>query len=324
MDIENNGQGAEQEGAPPPPPDWAQPPPPPDEAPASPQPEETDMLRLRVDRAEALIVDLQRRAAEAEEALGARPAAAAQEPQGHDPRISELASSLDALKLRASREGELAARLEVAESSLAGLKSAFDGQRSRLEAELDGLAQKDAVEAMRVNLSASLTALDEMKLNFAQYADELSASRSECRKALGEAQGLARAAAQNQAAGQMDGFVRDSVTRLGAKLAELETAMHAGLSELSVRFNANEVLYNKMFASAEERLKKGIEPQLKSIDGQLRWLRENLLRLSDDYTVVAERKMKALESKYAAFEAISRRMDSIDAALRMGRKDHAH
>lgn len=263
MDIENNGQDAEQ-GAPPPPPPNAAPPPP-----SAAQPAE-------------------------------QPAAGT------------------------SRAGELSARLEIAESTVAELRSAFERQRSRLEAELDGMAQKDAVEALRVNLAASLTALGEMKLNFAQYADELAASRSECRKALGEAQGLAKAAAQNQAAGQMDEFVRDSVTRLGARLAEVETAMHAGISELAARFNSNEVLYNRMFATAEERLKKGIEPQFKSIDGQLRWLRENLLRLSDDYTVVAERKMKALEAKYSAFEAISRRMDSIDAALRMGKKDRSY
>lgn len=239
------------------------------------------------------------------------------EPQAPPPPAEAPAA---APKGRASREEELAARLELAESSLAGLKAAFEGQRARFEGELDAVAQKDSVEALRVNLAAALTALDGMKLNFAQYADELAASRSECRKALGEAQGLARVAAQNQAGGQLDGFLRDSVDRLSARLAELETAMHAGLSELSARFTANEVLYGKMFSSAEERLKKGLEPQLKRVEGELRWLRENLLRLSDDYTVVAERKIRALEAKYSAFEAISRRMDAIDAALRMGAK----
>jgi hypothetical protein len=306
MDIDNDGRQTQQGGPPPPPP--------PDAGAAAPRHEEADLLRLRMDRAEALIVDLQRRAGEAEEALRAtRPAAVT-------PGAEAPAAAGGALRGGASRQEELAARLELAESSLSGLKTAFEGQRARLEGELDAVAQKDSVEALRVNLAAALSALDGMRLNLAQYADELAASRSECRKALGEAQGLTRVAAQNQASGQLDAFVRDSVGRLGARLAELETAMHAGLSELSARFTANEVLYGKMFSSAEERLKKGLEPQLKRVEGELRWLRENLLRLSDDYTVVAERKIRALEAKYSAFEAISKRMDAIDAALRMGAK----
>lgn len=185
---------------------------------------------------------------------------------------------------------------------------------------MDAAARKDSVEALRVNMVSALAALEEMRLNFAQYGEELAASRSECRKALGEAQGLAKAAAQSQVSGQLDGFVREAVGKMSARLAELETAMHAGLSELAARFNSNEVLYGKMFSSAEERLGKGLEPQLKNIDGQLRWLRDSLLKLSDDYTVVAERKIRALEGKYSAFEAMARRMDSIDAALKKGGK----
>jgi len=71
-----------------------------------------------------------------------------------------------------------------------------------------------------------------------------------------------------------------------------------------------------MFSAAEERLAKGLEPRLKDMDGQLRWLRESVIRLSDDYAVVTERRMRALEAKYSAFETIARRMDAIDAALK--------
>lgn len=323
MDEKNEQQP--QDFQPPPPP----PPPAPSPEPAaeisagpaafpSEQPAALGTLALRMDRAEALIVDLQGRLAGAPAAeISAVPA----EPPAVPPAAGQLAgleAAVDGLKRAVSREEELAARLERAEADLAGLRSAVEGQRSHVETELDLTARRDSVEALRVNVAAALSSAEEMKLLFAQYSEEISAARSECRKALGEAQGFAKAAAVGGAQGKLDAFVKDTLARLGARMAELETAMHAGLSELSARFSANEVVYGKMFSAAEERLGKAFEPKLKDIEGQLRWLRESVIRLSDDYTVVAERKMKALEAKYSAFEAISRRMDAIDAALKMG------
>ena len=304
--------------------------------PASPPPDWAETLRFRLDRAEALIMELQNKAPEAPAlppAAPAQPAVAAVPPPPAPPpapampappaqpadtgrKISEVAASLESLKRAVAHEEALAARVGAAEAALAELKDSLSGQRSRLETELGSAAHKDAVDALRVSQAAALSSLEEMKTNFKRYSDELAALRSECRKSLGEAQGLAKVAARNQASGQMDEFLRDSVARLGDKMAELETAMHAGLSELGARFNANEVLYNKMFSTAEERFRKDIDPQLKAMEGQLRWLRDNVLKLSDDYTVVAERRMRALEAKYSAFEAIAKRMDHIDAALK--------
>lgn len=325
MAMEKENQDPAQSGKPPaPPPDWA------------------EALRFRLDRAEALITELQNKAPEAAPLPPAAPATpavqAAPAPPPPPPapampappaqpadtgRISELAASLESLKRAIAHEEALAARVGAAEAALAELKASLTGQRARLETELGSAAHKDTVDALRVGQAAALSSLEEMKADFKRYSGELEALRSECRKALGEAQGLAKVAARNQASVQMDEFLRDSVGRLGDKMAELETAMHAGLSELAARFNANEVLYNKMFSTAEERFRKDIGPQLKDLEERLRWLRDNVLKLSDDYTVVAERRMRALEAKYSAFEAIARRMNDIDAALKEAAKNRS-
>ncbi|MBI4351294.1 MAG: hypothetical protein HY550_07640 [Elusimicrobia bacterium] len=303
----------------------AQPPPPPPPRPLPPPPlpplANAELLR-RLERAEAVIEDLRRRAAAGEESEAARAAKAASkdELKNLDLRLSDLAASYEGLGRAFAREKELAARLEQAESALAEVRAALPSREALLKTKLDALAPKEEVDALRVNVSGALGAQEEMKKRFTQYAEEFSVVESECRKALGEMRGYAKSAGQKPLEARFDDFLKESVARLGDKLAQVETAMHAGLAELSGRMTSGEVLYQKMFTEAEERLRKSVEPELKSLDGQVKWLRENMIRLSEDYTVVAERKMRALEGKYAAFEVIARRMDAIDAALKMSGK----
>lgn len=275
---------------------------------------------FRLGRAEELVDGLRRQVSACEEGLRAEAGKAVSRDELRDMalRVADLAEAFDGLKRSVASEGELAARLGQAEAAAASLKTAFEGQQRRLKGELDALAPRAAADEVRVNLAAATASLDEMKRNFAQYSEELHAVGAECRRALGEAQGLARVAAQGGATGRFDEHLKEIVAKLNGRLSEVETAMHAGLSELTARLNSGEVLYNKVFSAAEERLAESLEPRMKDIDGQLRWLRETVIRLSDDYTVVAERKMRALEAKYSAFEVISRRMDAIDAALKMG------
>lgn len=276
----------------------------------------------RLVRVEAVIEEMRLQAAAAEENAAARSgkAASREETKILDLRISDLAASFDGLKRTFAREGELAARLEQAEAGLAEFKVQAEGQQAQTKLALDGLAGKDELDALRVKVAAAAASMEEMKRRFAQYAEEFSGVERECRKALGEMQGCVKSAEQKPLAEKFDEYMKETVSRLAVKLAELETAMHAGLAEMSGKLMSGEILYKKVFTEAEGRLIKSVEPELKSVDGQLKWLRENLIRLSDDYTVVAERKMRALEGKYAAFEAISRRMDAIDAAFKMGGK----
>lgn len=301
----------------------APPPPPPGRLPPPPLPPmaNVDLLR-RLERAESVIEDLRRQAAAAEEEAKERAAKAASkdELKNIDLRMSDLAAAYDGLGRAFAREAELAARLELAEGALAEFKTQLPGQQLQLKTKLDVLAPKEEVDALRVNVSGAAAALEGLKQRFAQYAEEFSGVERECRKALGEMQGYVKSAQEKPLTEKFDDYLKESVARLSDKLAEVETAMHAGLAELSGKLLAGEVLYKKIFTEAEERLRKGVEPELKSMDGQLKWLRENMIRLSDDYTVVAERKMRALEGKYSAFEAIARRMDAIDASLKMGGK----
>lgn len=291
-------------------------------APEQPRPPEGggNEFAFRLGRAEELLEALRRQLSSDEEAMreGDGKAASRDELKDMGLRVGDLGASFDGLKRAVSSEGELAARLGQTEAAVTELRTVLEGQQRKLKSELEALAPRETADEMRVNLAGAIASLDEMKLNFAQYSEELSSMGAECRKALGEAQGLAKAAAQGGGAARFDEHLKDLVAKLHTRLAQVETAMHAGLSELAARFNGSEVLYNKMFSAAEERLNESLGPKLKDIDGQLRWLRENVIRLADDYTVVAERKMKALEAKYSAFEAISRRMDAIDAALKMG------
>jgi hypothetical protein len=316
MDTENNDAEIPSAGEFAPPPPLPNPPPPP-----LPPRADAELLR-RLERAEAVIEELRRQAAAAEEEARTRAAKAASkdEIKNMELRMSDLATSFDGLKRTFAREGGLAARLDQAESALAEIKTRQPGLEARLKTSLEALAPREELDALRVNLSAAAGALDEMKKRFAQYSEEFSGVERECHKALGEVRGYVKSAQEKPLTEKFDEYLKESVSKLGAKLAEVETSMHAGLAEMSGKLTAGEILYNKIFTEAEERLKKSVEPELKSVDGQLKWLRENMIRLSDDYTVVAARKMRVLEGKYAAFEAIARRMDAIDAALKMGGK----
>lgn len=316
MAIENTDPAVPQGGETPPPPPPGRLPPPP-----LPPMANADLLR-RLERAESVIEDLRRQAAAAEEEGRERAgkSASKEDLKNIDLRMSDLAAAYDGLGRAFAREAELAARLELAEAAVAEFKTQLPGQQLQLKTKLDVLAPKEEVDALRVSVSGAAAALEEMKKNFARYAEEFSGVERECRKALGEMQGYVKSEQEKPLAAKFDDYLKESVARLSDKLAEVETAMHAGLAEMSGKLLAGEVLYKKIFTEAEERLRKSVEPELKSMDGQLKWLRENLIRLSDDYTVVAERKMRALEGKYSAFEAIARRMDAIDAALKMGGK----
>ncbi len=283
-----------------------------------PPPQEGEDFSFRLGRAEGLLAELGRQLAgvEAASRSGFERTVNKDEVKNLDIRLGDLAGLLEGLRRTFAREGELAARLERAETSVAELKTALAGEQARLKSGLDELAPKEEVDSLRVGVAAAAAAAGEIKQRFAQFAEEFAAVERRCHKAVGEVQGLAKAAEQDKGAEQFGEYLKETVARLNEKLAAAETAMHAGLTELSGRLKANEVLYKKMFTEAEERLRKSVEPQLKSIDGQLGWLRENLLRLSDDYATVTERKMKALEAKYSAFEVIARRMDAIDAVLK--------
>ena len=200
------------------------------------------------------------------------------------------------------------------------MKTAFTAHQYGVRRSLEALVPKEEIEALRVSVTAALTGLEDAKGREAQYAEEFAEIERECRKALGEMQGYVEGAKEKPLAERFDEHLKNSVGKLSGKLAEVETALHAGLTKLSSRLNGDRVLYDKMFAEAEERVKAGLAPELKAAEGETKWLRENVIWLMDEYKVVMERKIRALEGKYSAFEAISKRMDSISEALEKGDK----
>ncbi|MBU2574142.1 MAG: hypothetical protein KKH28_08720 [Elusimicrobia bacterium] len=281
-----------------------------------------ELLR-RLERAESVIEELRGELAAAEDRAGTRAGAAASkdELKNLDLRMTDLSSAFGGLKRTLASEEELAASLaERSESSLTELKTAFYTQQSQVKKSLEALTPRRDIEALRVSVSGALFEFEELKRQAAEYSEEFSRIEHECRKALGEMQGYARSAKEQPLTGRFDEHLKNSVSRLNAKLAEVETSMHAALAELSGRLNADRVLYAKIFTEAEDRIKKSVEPEMQAEKGQLKWLHDNVIWLMDEYKVVTERKIRALEGKCSVFEAISRRMDAISEELEKRKK----
>lgn len=288
-------------------------PPPPPPPPALPR-----EAAARLEHCETALSDLGERLAGAErKAADAAPAKAFQEDlKTVELRVTDLGTAFAGLKRAISGESELAARLTQYEAALSDVKRGMQALQEAEKRELGSMASRDAVEAMSVKLSGAMSALEEMKKGFASRSEEFSSIGAECRKALGEMRGYVKNAEQKPLSERFDEYLRDAVSQLSARVTAMETDMHAGHAELAGRLSANEVLYEKIFLEAEQRVKQGVAAEIKGLQDDSRWLRENVVKMTDLYTVVMERKMRLLEGKYAAFEAISRRMDDIDEALK--------
>ncbi|MEK7721891.1 MAG: hypothetical protein AAB359_05830 [Elusimicrobiota bacterium] len=111
-------------------------------------------------------------------------------------------------------------------------------------------------------------------------------------------------------------YLRDQVAGLNIKVTEAGNSMNLSLSDMSARLTADEAVYGKMFSEAEDRVKRSLGGEIVALDVRLKKLRESVVWLEDEYRIVMERKIRALEGKYAAFEAISVRMDTISSALK--------
>lgn len=235
-------------------------------------------------------------------------AANKEELKKRDFRIGELAASFESLKESFASAYDLAARLKAAEEGLAGLRAAFEERGAALERKLNLLAGRAELAPLLAEFGAMKDAFASMNASAAALTSEFGAVADECRRALGEVRGHAKTIERRIVAGGLEEHLRASVERLSARLAEAEAALHAGFADMGGRLTASETLYRKMFSDAEGSLRKAVEPELRSLDGSLRTLREKVLWLTDEYDVVMKRKIRALEGKYSVLELIERRM----------------
>ena len=238
----------------------------------------------------------------------------------------------------------IASKNEASENGVLEFKTMFSEYRSQMKKHLEIITSKNEelaalrgmsaesltafetmmkhtvnaeVDAVKVMVSDKLAAFEAMrKRTVSEYTAEFSGIERECRKTLGEVKGYLENVSQKLVAERFDDYLKDSVSRLSGKVADVEKAMHTGLADLSSRLMSDEVLYGKIFVESEDRLRKGLEPDMQAVNGQLKSLREKLTWLTDEYSIVMERKMRALEVKYSAFDVISARMDTINEALR--------
>jgi len=185
--------------------------------------------------------------------------------------------------------------------------SPLDDLKRELAGAADGVKRAVAAEAeFAVRMERAENLIAELKVLVASQQAQLN-----------------KYAEQKQVADGLSEYLRDLITRLNTRLAETENALHLSLSEMSARLTGNEAVYGKKFSDAESLLKKNVGGEIAALDANVKKLRESVVWLADEFKIVMERKIRALEGKYSAFEAIARRMDTIDAALKKGGKiDH--
>jgi hypothetical protein len=241
---------------------------------------------------------------------------------GLEAAVKTLKAEIAALNAAVTRpappvkpDKELLARLDRSEAGLLQLKTIVSECQFKVEECLEKAVSKDDIAAVNFSVSDVVSSFEAMKRRLSDYAAEFSGVEHECRKYIGELRGYVKNIDQKLVAERFDEYLKNSVSRQSAKLAEVETAMHTGLADLSSRLMSDEVLYGKIFAESEERIKKGMEPDMQEVSGQVKNLREKVTWLMDEYNIVMERKMRALEAKYSAFDALAVRMDTITEAI---------
>jgi len=245
---------------------------------------------------------------------------------GLEASIKAMQAEIAALKRDASRpqppsqakkaDDDIAQRLARLEKYVTEIGAYITGQQGGPNQGAGGPASKGDLETVKSDISRAYAFFESVKRGLSQYTAEFSNIESECRKSLGEMQGYAKNIDAKLVAERFDDYLKDSVTRMNARLAELEKTMHTGLSDLSSRLMTDEVLYRKIFTDAEERLRKGLEPDLSATKAQLKFLSSKVTWLMEEYTIVMERKMRALEVKYSAFDILSARIDTVNEALK--------
>lgn len=215
-------------------------------------------------------------------------------------------------------DSELTSRLASAEGGIAELKSIQVDLQSQFKQYPINPASAQDIENVKFSVSEALSDFVAVKRELSQYSEDFTKIEHECRKALGEMQGYVKSISHKLASERFDEHLKETVSQLNGKLAEVEKTMYAGLSDLSSRLMTSEVVYGKIFAESEDRLRKGLEPDLQAVNGRLKDLRTKVTWLTDEYSIVMERKMRALEAKYSAFDVLSARLDTIEPA----RKDN--
>lgn len=231
-------------------------------------------------------------------------------------RLSGLESGLAGLSGLPASERALALRLEKAEAAMAEMRNNTDAAHAALERRVSALPDAARLDLLRGEFDELLKSFETVKKSFASYSEEFSGIERECRKALGDVQGYARSAAQKNFETGWEEHLKDSVKILSGKLADVETGLRTALADMAGRLAAGEALYRKITASVEERLKKAMEPETKALEAGLSELRGRVSWLTDEYKIVMERKIRALEGQKGAFEAISKRMDSMSEDLK--------
>ena len=250
--------------------------------------------------------------------------------------------------ITAAPDKELVLHLERSEKIIAELRGELASQRELFRSALnEGLTREDLKKAdfkiddvagavaklkggildQAADFSATKRKVEETLKDFEDISRRVSGFTSgfaeiehSCRLALGEVQGCVKQIARKAGDGKFDQSVRESVARLQDKIAGLEKALYAGLGDLSGRLMADEVLYRKIFSEAEERVKKGLAPEMMAVANKFKELEGKVGWLTEEYDIVMKRKIRALEAKYSAYEAISVKLDAIGEAVNFENK----
>jgi len=166
------------------------------------------------------------------------------------------------------------------------------------------------------SIAKTLAEFEDLQRKFASYAADFTAIERECRTSLGTIKGYVQTAGKFPLSEKYDEYLKDSITRLTAKQAAAEIALHESVAKLAGRLNGNEALYGKMFSDAEQRLKMAMAPELKQLEARIADVNNDAAWLKDEFKMVVSLKIKALEGKYSAFEAMSAHLKILTEDIR--------
>ncbi|HOW88941.1 MAG TPA: hypothetical protein PL037_01570 [Elusimicrobiales bacterium] len=226
--------------------------------------------------------------------------------------LEACAAQTKSLETQVSRnEGDLLPRMVRCEAGLTGLKAVVESCQASAN-RLEAYIARNDVERVGLNVSEAIAEFETMRRKLSEYNDGFAAIEQECRKSLGEMRGHLKNVSEKLLADRFDDHLRQSLSRLSPKIAELEKMFHEGLADISSRLMSDEVLYGKILSESEHKLRKGLEPDISGIKGQLKVLGERITWLSDEQNIVNDRRLRALEAKASALDAIMARMDTLE------------
>ncbi|MBI4801419.1 MAG: hypothetical protein HY796_02735 [Elusimicrobia bacterium] len=226
-----------------------------------------------------------------------------------------------------ARIAELERTVKAVQAELQAVKTGAPAQDAKTEKELErinkkletlGVAVKELDNSeMQERISASSLRIAGLEAAFSDMSKALFTFKKEVKEISAQYLENCLALKNGLKALKTDSEYLDSaLEKLKEKASGLEKSFGPGLEELREKLASREKLEKRMFLELETGLEKAFQEKFKDLLAQLKAVREKLDTVSQDYRLVIDKRLLTLESKYSAFETLSRRLDSIAKDLK--------